>query len=146
MEQRVRVRLSLDDFIELFICALVVRGKTRICRRGKHFDEEDRPGLETVRQYLVTLYEGLDKNTAKEYKYSVVNIRNLFSRGTYGSFEAFFHLIFSKPHLLKEFRVYDEFYTFIYDRTSAQELLDATSKEMREIVDKVADAYVSAKK
>ena len=146
MEQQVRARLSLDDFVELFVCALVIRGKTRISRRGQHFDIEDRPGLAAVRRYFVRLYQELDAKTEKEYEYFVVDVRNLFSQGTYGSFERFFWTFFQKRYLIREPKAYDEFYTFIHDKTSAQDALDAVSREMRMLVVGAADVYIGAKK
>lgn len=76
-------RIALDDFIEAFAAHLVRRGENTV----RLSDPKVRDGLYRVFLFLEGFANGEERQTDKEWRRSIVTIRNVFRPSPIGSFD-----------------------------------------------------------
>ena len=91
-------RITLDNFIEAFAAHLVRRGQNMV----RLSDPTVRDGLYRVHVFLEKFADGDAKKEDKEWRRSVVNIRNLFRPSPIGSFDRFETLLRAKQVYLTD--------------------------------------------
>jgi len=91
-------RITLDAFIEAFAAHLVKRGQNMV----RLSDPNARDGLYRVFLYLDEFTDDEERGTDKDWRRSLVNIRNVFRPSPIGSFDRFEALLRAKQVYLTD--------------------------------------------
>lgn len=91
-------RITLDDFIEAFAAHLVKRGQNMV----RLSDPNVRDGLYRVFLFLEKYAESDDRRADKDWRRSLVSIRNVFRPSPIGSFDRFETLLRAKQVYLTD--------------------------------------------
>jgi hypothetical protein len=91
-------RITLDDFIEAFAAYLVKRGQNMV----RLSDPNVRDGLYRVFLFLERYAEADERRSDKDWRRSLVNIRNVFRPSPIGSFDRFEALLRAKQVYLTD--------------------------------------------
>ena len=91
-------RITLDDFIEAFAAHLVKRGQNMV----RLSDPNVRDGLYRVFLFLEKYAELDDRRADKDWRRSLVSIRNVFRPSPIGSFDRFETLLRAKQVYLTD--------------------------------------------
>ena len=133
-------RLTTDSFIELFICALVVRGKHTISMRD-HREESECLNMYALYEYA---RGQADLDGEKEYHRFMVRLRNHLSPGPIGSFDGFKHMLRQKTLTMVSTNLpFCDYYSLTIQAVTAKCYLEQASPRMRQLTEEAADAYLS---
>src|ERR1700730_2201568 len=91
-------RLSLDEFIDAFSAQLVKRGRNRV----RLNDPSVRDGLFRVYKFLDQCIGSEQARADKEWRRSLVNLRNVFQPSAIGSFDRLESLLRTKQVYLTD--------------------------------------------
>ena len=91
-------KITLDDFIEAFAAHLVKRGQNMV----RLSDPNVRDGLYQVFLFLEKYAESDDRRADKDWRRSLVSIRNVFRPSPIGSFDRFETLLRAKQVYLTD--------------------------------------------
>lgn len=136
--------LTTDEFIHLFLAALVLRGKTHIWIRGAHADAE-RQRMHALHAHLAhACEEARDVRGGDESKFRfLVRVRNLAAPSPIGSFDELRHAIAQKMSSIVDINLpFCDYYRIRLSRASASCLLEQADAHMRRLAEDAADVYV----
>ncbi|MBP9757188.1 MAG: hypothetical protein KBD06_01150 [Candidatus Pacebacteria bacterium] len=134
---------SIDRFIDLFLAALVLRGKRAVWVRGNEAQEERRR-MHALCDYLDGVV-GAEKDTPtnRDYLYFLVRLRNHVAPSNIGSFDNLQHSILSKMSTIVSVDLaYCYFYQIDLQAVTARDWLARADERIRKLVEEAADAYM----
>lgn len=136
-----RESLTTDEFIRLFLAALVLRGKTHVWIRGAHADTE-RQRMRVLHAHLVDACEEA-RDTDKERFRFLVRVRNLAAPSPIGSFDELRHAIAQKMSTIVDINLpFCDYYRIRLSGASASCLLEQADAHMRRLAEDAADVYM----
>ena len=135
-------RPTVDDFMTLFLCGLVLKGKRVIWIRTSHAVEE-RHRMYALHKYL---NEVCDKaqNGDKGYFHFVLRLRNELSPGLIGAFDGFRNQVASKMATIVSVELpFGDTYNLTVQLTTARSILERAEPDMRKLAEGATDAYMA---
>lgn len=136
------VRPTQDEFMTLFLCGLVLKGKTAIWIRGEPANAE-RKRMYAVHRYLCAQCTSEEKQTDRDYLRFLLRLRNELSPGLIGSFDGFRHLVLSKMMTIVSVTFpFCETYDIRVGETTARWHVEHAEPRMRKLVDGAVSAYM----
>lgn len=136
-------RYSTDDFMDLFIAALVLHGKRHIWIRGRHVPEEQ-SCMYRLHRFL-RLYCAHTASTPKEWRRLIVNLRNAAAPSPIGSFDNLYELFRRRqPTCVDMAGPFFETYNLRVQPITARYTLDNhRSKRLRKLAERAAKIYTA---
>lgn len=133
-------RLTLDNFIEAFAARLVTRGQNMV----RLNDPSVRDALYRVFRFLDERAKENEHDADKEWRRSLVAIRNVFRPSAIGSFDRFEALLRAKQVYLTDHP--NPFYQDIVielPNTTAEQIVDRLDVVTSDLVKKSVERYLS---
>ena len=136
-------RPTVEEFITLFLAALVLRGRSIIHIRGRNA-AEDRRRMHALYAYLNGVCEKADNDSDRVRLHFLLLLRCSMAPGLTGSFDELQNLLRRKirPVLSTDLPLY-EYFQVSMSRIKAQSLLDQANVLMRAFAEVAADVYVA---
>ncbi len=150
MTQAVKLgeRPTVDAWVKVFLCELVMLGKTEIYvrertwSRGKWAEERDR--MQALYEYLQEHCDDDEVQKDRDWFFFAVQLRNSLSPGNTGSFEIFLHEIRRKMHTIIDLNFPDcVYYSIKLGKASAQSHLEHADERLRVFAKACADIYMA---
>lgn len=133
-------RITLDNFIEAFAANLVTRGQYLV----RLNDPEVRDGLERVYAFIAESLKSPNGEEDKEWRRSLVAIRNLFQPSSIGAFDKFEALMRAKQVYLTDHpNPYYQDILIKLPQTAAKEILDDLAPSTARLVEDTVDRYMT---
>lgn len=134
---------TIDGFIDLFLAALVVRGKRAIWVRT-HAAHEERGRMHRLYKYLNKAVDGeKDTPTNREYLYFLVRLRNHVAPSAIGSFDDLLHSIFQKITTIVSVDLSTcHYYRVDLQPVTARCWLERADDRIRKLAEEAADEYM----
>lgn len=138
---------SIDRFIDLFLAALVLRGKRAIWVRSDAAQEERRR-MHALYDYLNKAVDAeKDTPTNRDYLYFLVRLRNHVAPSNIGSFDDLQHSILSKMSTIVSVDLaYCYYYQIDLQEVTARGWLLHADVRIRTLVEGAADEYMKPMK
>ncbi|MFC1458315.1 MULTISPECIES: hypothetical protein [Microvirga] len=134
-------RVTLDDFIEAFSAQLVTKGQHMV----RLNDPNVRDGLYRVYKFLARHLDQQGQAADKDWRRSLVNIRNVFQPSAIGSFDRFEALMRAKQVYLTDHP--NPYYQDILIRmptVSARQIIDDLDQPVSDLVSGSVKEYLAA--
>lgn len=136
-------RASIDQFIDLFLAALVMRGKTSIWVKRERAHEECRR-MHALYKFMNSVVDDLPKDTDKDRLYFLVRLRNHLAPSNIGSFDDLLGSILHKMSTIISIDLaWCESYQIDLHRVTAKCWLEQADPELRKLAEDAADAYMA---
>lgn len=134
-------RITLDDFIEAFAAHLVNQGQTMV----RLSDPAVRDGLFRVFQFLEQRTEAAEPTTDKDWRRSLVSIRNLFRPSPIGSFDRFEALLRAKQVYLTDHpNPYYQDIVIKLPKRTAEHIVESSDRDTSQLAKASVDRYLAA--
>lgn len=133
-------RVTLDEFIEAFSAKLVTSGQHMV----RLNDPEVRDGLFRVYQFLKDRLNSDNAEGDKDWRRSLVNIRNVFQPSAIGSFDRFEALMRAKQVYLTDHP--NPYYQDILIRMpviAAEQIVDELDERVSNLVSRSVSEYLA---
>lgn len=138
---------SIDRFIDLFLAALVLRGKDAIWIRTEPAANQERRRMHALYEYLnraVDSYKETPKESIeKDYLYFLVRLRNHVAPSVIGSFDDLQHSILGKMSTIISVDLATCWYYRIdLQKVTAKGWLERAPDRIRTLAEEAADEYM----
>jgi hypothetical protein len=134
-------RISLDEFIDAFSAQLVTRGQHRL----RLNDPGVRDGLYRVYKFFEDCITGEQARTDKNWRRSLVTLRNAFQPSSIGSFDKFESLLRAKQvYLVDHPNPYYQDVLIKMPATAAQHIVDNLDEPISQLVKRSVEQYLAA--
>lgn len=136
--------VTVEEFLDVFLAALVLRGKRYIWVRTDAAHEERRRML-ALYKFVCKFYELSEETASKDRQYALLKLRNhLAPSPTIGSFDNLHGSILRKmPTIISIDLLYCHTYDIELQAVIAKCWLERSDPELRKFVEDAADAYMA---
>lgn len=133
---------TVDQFITLFLCALVLRGKIAIWIRTAQAHEE-RQRMHALYAFVSAECDSLGRED-REYLHFMLRLRNQLAPGPIGAFDGLRGLLLGKmATIVSVDLMYCHTYTIDIGATTARSLLTHAEPRLVKLAESAADAYMA---
>jgi hypothetical protein len=134
---------SIDQFITLFLCGLVLKGKTAIWIRGSRAGEERRR-MYALHMDLNKICDEYKDDDDRNFLYFLVRLRNELSPGNIGGFDGFYGQVRAMMTTIISVTLpYCDTYDIDVGATTARSMIENAELRMRELAEKAVEAYMA---
>lgn len=140
-----REQLSIDGFMDLFLAALVMRGKRDIWIRT-NASREERVRMHRLHDYVSEVTEAEIEKTIqdKQYRYFIVRLRNHLAPSPIGSFDDLQHSLMQKTTTIVSIDLsHCHYYQIDLQVVTAKCWLEQGAPRVRELAEAAADKYMA---
>jgi len=134
---------EVEQFLDLFLAALVMRNKTTIWVKRERAHEE-RQRMHALYTFVCARFDALPKDKNTDQVYAMVKLRNHLGPGLIGSFDELLDSIRRKMTTIIDLNFpYCESYSIELHRVTAKCWLEQADPELRKLAEDAADAYMA---